>query len=675
MEEVEILKELDESEEGLSLEDLSYILGQKKDVIKLTADKLVLAGVIVCYQGRYMFADEYYHLGQVRLDGKQLKLVTKNGKMMNVDAGLLKKDDYVVYTSNGRGKYKIVRIITIKNTKLGEITTIDGKNCIVTDKEAIPIDSDLAPGTIVEYMDSENIKIVRVVGSTDEPDIEIKKLAFKFGIPSAYPSEVIKEAEKSPTEVTENEILGRVDLRKDQTVTIDNIDTNDIDDALCYVGVNNAGHDVVRISIADVPHYVKEGSASDLFAKSVTSSAYAPNGKAFHMLHQAYSKGICSLNPGVDRLARTYELAFDKNGNIVMEESKMYLSVINSKMKMDKETVNKVLKGEKVERYELFTKSLLKLNEIAKRIRGKRLRNGLINFPPSEPKFTFDSSGKVVDVSYTTPTEADDLIEDFMISTGLFQGNLYLDKGLRAYYRVEEDVSSKKVDELLDALELQGIHIEKKSVYTSRDIQEILKTIHDKPFYHVFAERLIRTMPKAYYSTVNIGHVGLAVPVYAQCTSPIRRDGDRGNHEIDYKHIDKDTPQTINEIRRIEAHACRLSRSELKYQKFERACDDYYITQYMSKFVGQNFEARIFNFAKDGIELFLENGTRGFLKYNTLNDVKVDTSSKHMIKFTFFNSNSIYKIGDAIKVILDKSDMQRRTVYYRLDEKVLSKKI
>lgn len=675
MEELEIIRLLDENNDGLRLEDIIEVSGYKGDVVKNIINKLFNLGIIINDNDRYHFVHERFHLGRIVNTKDGLKLRTKDNKVVRVNNLLYeqKSGDYVVYTTNKKMKYDIVYKINYLKKEFGEIVKIDDIFYINTKDKIIPVfDNRVMEGNIVEFIDNGEVSITNIVGHSDEPGIEMKKLALEFGISIDYSDELKEEVKNIPMEVTEEEKSSVVDLRCDDAYTIDSIDTNDIDDALFYVGRNLNNHHVVRVYIADVNHYVKKNSESDLHARRETSSAYTPDGKAFHMLHPVYSNGICSLNPNVDRLVRVFECAVDDKGYLILDESRTYRAVINSKMKMNKDDVNRVLSGEVITSYLPFEKNLKKLNLIANLIRCRRIKNGASEFPSTELDIKFNEKNEVVKINRKKTTVADDLIEDLMLLAGEYLASDFKRRGIRGLFRVEEAPDAEKIGKELESLELLGVHIEEKTDYNSKDIQDILKKIENEPFYKVFATRLIRCMPKAHYSTVNIGHFALATPIYVQTTAPIRRDGDRINHELAYKYIDDNRIQPLSEIAKLEAHAKHLNRKEKMIQKFEIEADRYFNALYMKQFIGKEFDARIFDFAKDGIELLFSNMTEGFIKYNSL-ESKFDLFG-HAIEIHLFNQNALLRLGDKVKVVLLESDTEKRKVIYKLNEKVLKYK-
>lgn len=665
MEERKLLKLLDDNPEGLGISDISYVLGINEGVLLSIIDELRNINLIDYLDGKYFLYDSLYHLGIVEKRGNNTKLITKD--MQSVDIPNYYNDgQYVIYRKDRKGKYTIIYNVSSNKKKIAEVVKINNDTFI----NGYKIQENLPEGMIVEYsLTDDEVVIEEIVGYKDQPSTELLLLAKKRGIVTSYPKEVIEEAKDYPSKV--DLIFDRVDLRSDDTISIDDITTNDLDDALFYVGKNSNNNDVVRISIADIPNYIKKGSCSDLHANSVGSSVYTPDGNAIHMFHPNLSQGICSLNSNVDRFARTFEIAFDVNGSIIFSESRTYLSVINSKKKMDKHSVDKVLSGEKVSGYEQFEKQLFELYRIAEKIREKRLKNGLAEFPSCDLKFVM-SDDMVEGIKLSDRSRASSLVEQFMVSAGEFEGMLFENNGYKGIYRCEAGPNTTKVDEVIEALELHGVYIRQEEYYSNKSIQNILRLIKNKPYEMVFAKRLIRAMNKAYYSTTNIGHYSLANNNgYVQCTSPIRRVGDKENHRVNY-NIEQNIPQTREEIKRLELLAQHLNHQERKITRFEEEANRLFACKYMSNLIGISFDASIFEFKKEGISILLPNLTEGIVKYKK--PLSYDRSERHRIKINYMNTSYFYRIGDRIKVIVDSIDFNEKIVYYKIDEKVLIKK-
>lgn len=672
MEELNLLKLLDQIEEGLTLEELSEVMGIKKEDLKPILDKLVSLNILNDYYQKYLFNNERYHVGKIVMSHNKLRLETKNGTKVSADVSIYKENSYVVYEAGNKSKIKdrVIYNISKSETQTGEIVLIDGSKYLMDNDKIIPINDDkLIEGALVEYTDNGiKTNIIKVIGYKNEPNIEIKKLAHKLGIDTEYPEEVNLESESARIEIKEQDIKDRVDLRSDVTVTIDCDETCDIDDGVCYIGKDNNGNDVVRIHIADVNEEVKKGSASDMLAHKRTTSHY-PGNAAIHMLHPKYANGICSLNPNVDRLARTFELVIDKNGNLVIENCKMYPSVIRSRKKMSYSEVDKVLQGNPREDYKEYTESLLKLNEIAKRIRNKRVKNGLIQFESDEPKYIINDSGEVLKIENRVRTDASDLIEDFMIITGECQTKLLSDSGIIHIVRNEELPDSESIDKEIDALASVGEFIPKKEEYTSMDIQQIIEVISKREDSQVWSTRLKRRMPKATYGTVSRGHAGLATLMHSQGTSPIRRIGDKDNHQLIREYYDTGIEQPLSQRKKLEAFAKYINMMELKAQKFEREANKIFNCSYMQKFIGQDFKARVLNFDKNGIDVLLNAGMQGFVKYDSIEGIK-DRSDEHSLTITSLNKNLLLKIGSQLDLTLVKSDKENRQIIFELKQKV-----
>lgn len=666
MNELLILQLIDENVEGLNLYSIAEIIGEEKEEVKKIIDKLVSLGIVRNMYGRYIFADERLHVGKIVRDHDKLRLLTKDKKIIKADTSVYKENSSVIYKCDTKTKYRVIYNISSFEKKIGEVVFEAGVMYLKTDTNKVVINDDrVVNGNIVEYtMDGFNVSILNVIGHKDDANIEIKTLAHKYNIITSYPPEVEEEAKNAPIEVSNEEILGMVDLRGDKEITIDCDTTNDMDDGVFYVGINKNGNRIFRANIADVPYAVKKGSASDKHANKVTTSHY-PRGYAIHMLHPRYSSGICSLNENVDRITITFEVAIDSNGNYVDEDSRIYQSVTRSRKKTTYSKVNKLLDGEIVPDYMEYKDNVESLYEVSELIEERRKRSGLVTFPSRDFSYTFDNDRKIIDVLPVTRTKADKMIENLMIASGECLFNKLSNKGLSFIIRNEEAPDTNKIDTEIDALATVGIHIPKKTEYNSIDIQNILSAVKDREDSEVWVNRLVRRMTKAYYDTINIGHFGLAEIGYSQAPSPIRRNGDRINHTILHEHYFKNIPQSIDEKKRLTAQAKYLSKMELNAQSFERAVNNYCNARLMQEFIGKEFDAKVLDIAKDGIYVMLDNRIEGVINYRSIDGI-IDKPDNYSIKIKSMNKNITLKLGYDVKVVLVKSDTEQRKINFEI---------
>ena len=364
----------------------------------------------------------------------------------------------------------------------------------------------------------------------------------KYGFDHNFNDNVINEANKLPTMVTEEEIKDRIDLRDEKVFTIDGDDTKDIDDSLSIT--KKGDNYVVKVNIADVTYYIKKGTALEKEAENRGNSAYIAD-SVFPMFPHIISNGICSLNPNVDRLTFTIEIEYDKNGNIV--DSKAYESVIHSQKQMTYEDVNKVLKGNNIPEYENFKDVLLLLNKLAKKREEIRKNDGALDFFEDECKIMTDLDGYVTDVKRKEKGDAEKIIENFMIDANTEFTNHFGYYGFPFIFRVHPEPNVKRLAVTLEEIKNQGIEspaldrlsiavnksLNNKSYHiSSHFIGAFLKEIENEDYYEAVSTLMLRSMKRAIYSDENIGHYGLANNSYTHFTSPIRRFADLENHRI-----------------------------------------------------------------------------------------------------------------------------------------------
>ena len=412
-------------------------------------------------------------------------------------------------------------------------------------------------------------QIIRICGHMDDPKAMIYATGLKYGFDHNFSENVIIEADKLPSGVSNEDIIGRTDLREENVFTIDGADTKDIDDSLAIS--KNGDNYIVKVNIADVSHYILSGSALEKEAEIRGNSAYIAD-SVFPMFPHIISNGICSLNPNVDRLTFTVEIEYDKNGNVV--NSKIYESVIHSRKQMTYESVNKVLSGYDEVGYEDFKDDLFLLNELALKRENIRKGNGALDFYEDECKIMTDLDGYVTDVKKVDKGPAEKIIENFMIDANTEFTNHFGYFGFPFIFRVHPEPNLKRLLVTIDEIKSQGIESEaldrlqvevKKSLGNknyhigSHYIGNFLKQIKDEEYYEAVSTLVLRSMKRAIYSPENIGHYGLANDSYTHFTSPIRRFADLKNHRIaklimEYNSLPSDERQNeiLDELDEIE---------------------------------------------------------------------------------------------------------------------------
>ncbi len=345
------------------------------------------------------------------------------------------------------------------------------------------------------------------------------------------------EVEKLPSEVKEEEMVGRRDLRDKTIFTIDGADTKDIDDAISLDMLENGNYSL-GVHIADVSYYVKEGSEIYQEAMERGTSVYLAD-RVIPMLPHKLSNGICSLNEGVDRLAMSCVMEIDSKGNVVSYD--IFESVIRSRKKMTYTDVNKIIEENIIpEGYEPFADTLIKMEELAQILRKHKVERGYIDFGIDESKIIVDETGKAIDIKLRNRGKGENLIEDFMIAANETVATCIYFMELPFIYRVHGEPNEEKINSFLTFVSSLGYTLSGKiKDMHPKTMQSILNQLKDKKEFHILSSLLLRSMQKAVYDTDNIGHFGLASERYTHFTSPIRRFPDTTVHRLLRKYLFK----------------------------------------------------------------------------------------------------------------------------------------
>ncbi len=530
----------------------------------------------------------------------------------------------------------------------------------------------------------------------DDPDRDTKDIALEHNIDIEFSQLALEEAKKLPVKVTEEEMQGRLDCRKDIVFSIDGEDTKDRDDALSVKKLSN-GHYMVFIHIADVSHYIHPGMALWNEALNRSTSVYMSQ-SVIAMLPHSISNGICSLNPGEDRLAFSCIVELNPEAEIVNYDFKE--CVIKSSKAMVYEDVDKVIEGQNnrgnlLEEdtaipvgYVDFVDSIMCLDKLAQKIEKIKEKRGYINFGTNDIKISYDKDGNPIRFDTLKNSRSRKIIENFMLLAGECAAN-YL--AVPTVYRVHEKPKSEKVAEVFDLLRKNGIDIidgrktstEKRGIkvktttnfVNSKVIQEILKQISDMETRDIVANILIRSMNRARYDTENLGHFGLGLSSYVQFTSPIRRGPDLVQHyniklqkngTFDYANI-ADYEKFISE------YAAHATLKEREADLAERDADTLEMIKYMNNHVGEKFTCRITFLNNKNIFVKTIDGIEGVLK---LDEVDGDNFIYDETKAYYRGQKSKAKLKIGTKLTLTSKPSRYGDVVFGMTEKdVLSLKL
>lgn len=459
--------------------------------------------------------------------------------------------------------------------------------------------------------------VKKVFGSGRTARVCADAIVEQYSIPHVFPQEVLDEAERVGNEpISEAEYAKRLDLRGEPIFTIDSRDAKDLDDAIS-VKRTDFGY-TLGVHIADVSHYVKEGSTIDEEAINRGTSVYFAD-RVIPMLPEVLSNGACSLNAGTDKLAFSALIELDKEGHITKYDFKK--TIINSKVRGVYSEVNEILDGtaseEILNKYAPVMESLMTAKELADILKANSAARGTMELDSGESKFILDENGICIDIMPRVSGEAEQLIEQMMVTANIAAAKFSLDHKLPFLYRVHGTPDPKRVEELVTLLQLVGVPCKEivKPNPETQDFAAILDRVRGLPCETLVSQRLLRTMEKARYSTEETGHFGLALSDYSHYTSPIRRYPDTSIHRVLSAFVEG---MPAEEVRRRYAQFCETSaaessRNEIRALIAERDAEDCYMAEYMSQHIGEHYEGTVSGVTMRGVFVRLENSVEGFV--------------------------------------------------------------
>ena len=595
-------------------------------------------------------------------------------------------DKVVVEITSKKGMRLEGRIVKIVDRKLkemvGEVYYKNDKIFIKLDDEKVKlnirIDKDKSMGAveghkvlvkITNKLEGNNYRgeIIKIIGHKNDPGVDILSIVNKFGIEDKFSDEVIKELDSIPDTVSEEEKAGRRDLRDEVIFTIDGDDTKDIDDAISIERLEN-GNYKLGVHIADVSNYVKEGTKLYETAMDRGTSVYLAD-RVIPMLPHKLSNGICSLNPNQDRLAISCVMEINLKGDVVTYD--IFESLINSKKQMTYKNVNKILEENIIpEGYESFSDKLKMMKELADILRKNKERRGYIDFDIDESKIIVNEKGEAIDVVLRERGTGEKLIEDFMIAANETVATCIYFMELPFIYRVHGEPNEEKINKFLSFVSSLGYQVNGKvKDLTPVAMQKILEQLKDKKEYHILSSMLLRSMQKAIYDTVNIGHFGLGSKCYTHFTSPIRRFPDTTVHRLLRKYLFK---QQINndvieyEDKMLPVIAEHSSKKERDSVECEREVDDMKKAEYMEKHIGETYSGMISSIMSFGMFIELPNLVEGLVRLDDLTDDHY-TFDESTISLIGKKNKRGYHLGDNVNVIVKSANKEARTVDFVLD--------
>lgn len=500
-------------------------------------------------------------------------------------------------------------------------------------------------------------EVAALLGYPGSNDAEMISILVNQGFDPYFPEEVMKEASLISTEITIDEIQRRRDLREVLTFTIDPVDAKDFDDAISYQALENGNH-AIGVHIADVGHYIKEGSPLDKEALKRSNSVYLVD-RVMPMLPEQLSNVLCSLRPNEDKLAFSVVFEFNPNGEVL---NHWYgKTVIHSNRRFAYEEAQEIIEGKEDE----LSPVIHLVNSFAKKMRAKRFKDGALNIVSEELRFVLSEQGNPTGTILKTSKEAHQLIEEFMLlanRTVAVEITAHKEKGEShlSIYRIHDLPDPEKLGLLHLFCEKFGLKLEIKDLSSAaQSINALLKSIESEPFYPLIQSMVVRSMAKAVYSTHNIGHFGLAFKYYSHFTSPIRRYADLMAHRqlLEKKELGK-----IKSRSNLDEICKKISSNERKATEAERESTKYFQTLMLLDRIGDEFEGFVSGISEYGLFVrLLENHCEGMVSLQNISfDRFTFDAEKHQVIGK--KSGKAYTLGTPVRVQIEEVSPRKRQI-------------
>lgn len=507
-------------------------------------------------------------------------------------------------------------------------------------------------------------EIAEVIGVSGQNDIEMKSILIENGFDLSFSDAALQQSEAIPDEISEEEIKKRRDFRGITTLTIDPDDAKDFDDALSIQKLPN-GNWEVGVHIADVTHYIPQDSPLDKDAADRATSVYLVD-RVLPMLPEKLSNKVCSLRPDEDKLC--FSTVFELNDNAKVVEVWYGKTIIRSQKRFTyKEAQQGLDTGEGIFALELRT-----LNELAKKLRAARLKNGSIPFESVEVRFKLDADGKPVAIVLKEMMETNWLIEDYMLLSNKYVAK-YVAKlthgrqPVPMVYRIHDKPDMQKLEVFAQFVKNFGYHVTFTEPGEIADqLNRLITMVQGKKEKNVIEQLAIRSMAKAIYSTDNIGHFGLAFEHYSHFTSPIRRYPDMLAHRILYESL---TGSEIiyhkDELEQLCQHSSTKERSAMEA---ERESVKYKQVEFMSDKIGMEYDGIISGVVYKGIFVEMtETRCEGFVSIKDMGEGSFAFDESNYC-LTNTDDGTAYRLGDAVRVRVSETNLENRTIDLELTQ-------
>lgn len=516
---------------------------------------------------------------------------------------------------------------------------------------------------------SPNGKITEVLGNAGENDVEIHSILHEYGLPYSFDEDVEAESEAIPTEISEDEISKRRDMRNVLTFTIDPDTAKDFDDALSVEWVN--GNMQVGVHIADVSHYMRPDTALDKEALTRGTSVYLVD-RVVPMLPERLSNGVCSLRPHEDKLCFSAIFTLDQNGHVLNEW--FGRTVIHSDARFTYEQAQSIIESgifdlgmqldvlgqTSGEIPNQLRDAILSLDKTAKKMRAIRHKRGSISFDKHEVKFDLDENGKPIGIKFKIQKDSNKLIEEYMLLANRHVAQ-YLKKRGVCVNRAHDEPDPTKLQSLKEFIAPLGYDIKTNTPEEiTKTLNQLLMDVRGTAEENMIGNLVVRTMQKAFYTTENIGHYGLGFQDYSHFTSPIRRYPDVLTHRILARVLEGKEPMKVS---KLEARCRHCSEREIKAQKASRDSVKYKQCEYMADKIGKVYNNCIVVSVVD-YGLFIEipeTASEGLVR---LVDIGGDTFQADVQnhRVVGYNTGEVIRLGDVVSIVVKSVDIERKNI-------------
>ncbi len=631
----------------------------KNGLYRPYSNRGLLTGTVIANPKGFGFVSLDKGGKDLRLSSQQMKLVFHGDK---IKARLLSRNLDA----------EVVEVLETIKTLVGRLHIEKGESYVVVDDKRIKHNikiTELLDGcvdsqvVIVEILSSPTLesdatgRITTILGNYLDEGVEVDSAIYRHQIPSVFSEKTLSESAKLPTKVLEIDKKDRVDLTSFELITIDGDDSRDFDDAV-YAKPSKDGWKLI-VAIADVSHYVSEGSSLDAESFERGNSVYFPH-KVVPMLPETISNGLCSLNPNVERLCMACEMNINPLGELL--DYKFYSAVMLSHARLTYGQVNEILESKKSplrNKFSNVVENIDFLYGLYKTLRISRQKRGVMDFDRIESQILFDDKGKIENIVARKRNDAHKLIEECMLMANQATAKFLQKNNEDFLYRNHPKPTAEKVEVTRQFLSAIGLTLEGGIEPESKDFAKVLRNAKGREDENIIKTVVLRTMKQATYTPINDGHFGLAFEDYTHFTSPIRRYPDLLVHRAIKRVLKSKSRPPSKKMIELGAH---LSMTERRADDASRDVEQWLKCEYMRDKVGENFNGIISGVAGFGLfvelsEVFVE----GMISIRDLkDDYFIFDDVHHQLKGQ--NSGKIYRLGDMIKVKVASVSLDDRKI-------------